>query len=794
MIRNYLKIAWRNIAHNKTFSAINILGLALGMVCSLLIFLWIQDEFSVDAYHANGTRLYNVMERQLYDGKVVAAPSTPGLLSDELKKKFPEIEYAAGFSWEDQRTFTVGEKFNREKGRFAGADWFSMFTVPLLEGRPETALNAPANLAISRKLAENYFGSPQAAIGKSIRLDNQTDYQVTAVFENLPDNSSEKYDYLLSWQDFIRRNEWLKDWGSNAPRTFIQLHQARNGDLPDADRLEAKLKHFLKEVNPRMKESPFKIELFLQPFPEGYLYSNFKDGYQDGGRIEYVRLFGIVAVFILLIACINFMNLATARSVRRAREVGVRKVIGAVRSLLIGQFVGEALLLTFLALVLALGIVWLLLPVFNTLTEKHITFRYASPSFWATLLGMALLTGLIAGSYPALFLSSLNPIRVLKGSLRFGSGARLFRQGLVVFQFVLSMLLIIGTIVVYRQINFIQTKNLGYDRENLIYLSAEGNLVDKYSTFKQELLKSPGIQSMTYMDGTPTNTFGSTGNVQWPGKGPDVSIEFQFSTVDYDFTKTLKLNLKGRDFSKAYGLDSVSYLINETAARRIGYVDPIGKPLTLWGKQGTIIGLIEDYHMTSLHIPIEPLIIKLSPDPERKNIIIRTQPGQSREALASVETLWRQLNPKFPFSYKFADQEFQKLYRSEIVVGTLANYFAFLAIFISCLGLFGLAAFTAEQRTKEIGVRKVLGASVPSIVTLLSADFLKLVLIAILIASPLAWYAMNRWLADFAYKIDIEWWIFAGAGMLATVIALLTISFQSIKAALMDPVRSLRTE
>ncbi|MFC5407917.1 ABC transporter permease [Larkinella bovis] len=794
MLRNYLKIAWRNIAHNKSFSAINILGLALGMACSLLIGLWIQDEFSTDRFHANGPQLYNVMERQFYDGKVEAGSGTPGLLADELKKEFPEIAYAASLSWEQERTFRVGDQLNKEKGRAAGADWFTMYSIPLLAGTAETALNAPTNIAISRKLAQTYFGSPQAAMGKSIRIDNKDDYQVSAVFE-IPENSSLTYDYLLTWKDLLSHNEWLKDWGTSVPETRIQLAVDRNGVSADPARLEAKMKSFLKTRNPGLQaKGGLDIQLFLQPYQDAYLYSNFKNGYQDGGRIEYVRLFGIVAVFILLIACINFMNLATARSVKRAREVGVRKVVGAGRNGLIGQFLGEALVLTSLALLIALGLVWLLLPTFNGLTEKQITFQFTTVSFWVLLLGMTFVTGLIAGSYPALFLSSLNPIRVLKGSIRFGSGARHFRQGLVIFQFALSMLLMIGTMVVYRQIDFIQTKNLGFDRAGMVYVSSEGELAEKYETFKQELLRKPGIQSVTFMDGTPTNGFGSTGNVQWPGKDPTTNIQFQFSQVDYDFTKTLRVTVTGRDFSKAFGADSTNYLINETAARRIGYKDPIGKPLTMWGKTGTIVGVVADYHQSSMHTAIEPFIAKLSNQAQRKNIIVRIQPGQTKQAMASLETLVRQFNPQFPFRYRFADEAFQQLYRSEILVGTLANYFAFLAIFISCLGLFGLAAFMAEQRTKEIGVRKVLGASVPSIVALLSQDFLKLVLAAIVIASPVAWFAMSRWLQGYVYKIDIEWWVFAVSGLLAVGIALLTISFQSIKAALMNPVRSLRAE
>ncbi|MFD2935902.1 ABC transporter permease [Spirosoma flavum] len=791
MLQNYFKIAWRNIVRNKAFSAINILGLALGMGCSLLIFLWIQDEVSVDNYHANGPQLYNVIHRQIYDNKTETGRFTPGVLPDELKRQFPEIVYAAGYTgWDADMTFTVGDKINKEMGHWAGADWFKMFSIPLLAGTPATALNSPTGMAISHKVADFYFGNPVAALGKSIRIDNKNDYQVTAVFENLPDNSSDKYDFLINWKDCLNRNPWMKEWGNNGPHTRIMVRP--NANIAN---LDAKLKPFLRKYDKNVGRT-FDAQLFLQAYPDGYLYSNFKNGQQDGGRIGYVRLFGIVAIFLLLIACINFMNLATARSVKRAREVGVRKVIGAGRALLAGQFIGEALLFTGLALVIALLLVFSLLPAFNSLTGKHISLQATQASFWLVLVGMALLTGLIAGSYPALFLSSLEPVRVLKGALTFGSGARMLRQGLVVFQFVLSMLLIVGTIVVYRQVHYVQTKNLGYERENLIYIPVEGELTapSTYKMFKDELLRQPGISSVSSMQEAPTNIGSTTGGVSWPGKDPNVNVEITHTAVGYDLMKTLRIKLTGRDFSPEFSTDTTNYIINEASAKRIGYKDPVGQPITMWGKPGKIIGVMEDFHFQSLHIPISPLIFRLGVESDRQNFIIRTQPGQTTQALVSVETLWKQLNPKFPFAYRFADDEYQKLYKSESVVGSLANYFAFLAIFISCLGLFGLSAFTAEQRTKEIGVRKVLGASVGGIVGLLSKDFLKLVVIAIVISSPLAWYAMNQWLEGFAYKIDISWWIFALAGLLAVGIALVTVSFQSVKAALMNPVKSLRSD
>ncbi|MVM33802.1 FtsX-like permease family protein [Spirosoma sp. HMF4905] len=793
MLRNYFKIAFRNFWQNKSFSAINILGLALGLTCSLLIFLWVRDELSVDRYHANGPQLYRLMERKFSDGKRTAGPGTPWPISMELPKKFPEVVRAAGFAWGGSLTFSVNNKVNKEKGNWAGADWFKMFSVPLVAGTPETALKTPNSLAISRKLAENYFDSPQAAIGKAIQIDHNEAYQVTAVFENLPQNTNDQYDFLLPWVDFEKRNGWAKDWGNQGPRTFLQLR-------PDTDlaAFQAKIKNFLwgynKEIDPKNLAS-YNIELFIQPFEDVYLHSETENGEIAGGRIGYVRLFSIVAVFILLIACINFMNLATARSAKRAKEVGIRKVVGAERSRLIAQFIGEAMLLTFIAVVVALLLIALLLPGFNELTGKAIAMPFGELNFVLALVGIVAITGILAGSYPALFLSSLQPVRVLKGALKFRPGATRFRQGLVVVQFVISMLLIIGTFVVYRQVNFIQTTNLGFDRENLIYIPLEGGLSKKYTVLKQELMTMPGIQSISHMDMKPTFIAQSTGDADWTGKDPTIKIQFSHTGVGYDMEKVLKTRLlAGRDFSRAYATDSAAYIINEQAARRIGYKNPIGQSLTFWGKQGTIIGVVQDFHFQSLHDPIQPLIIRLNETDLYGNLLIRTQPGQTKEALASLEAICKQLNPTSPFTYFFADQEYQNMYKSEQVVGELVNYFAFLAIFIACLGLFGLASFTAEQRTKEIGVRKVLGASVFSIVGLLSNDFLKLVVVAIVIASPLAWYAMTKWLQGFAYKEELSWWIFALAGLLAIVIALLTVSFQSVKAALMNPVKSLRSE
>ncbi|MEP7144036.1 MAG: ABC transporter permease [Ferruginibacter sp.] len=792
MLKNYFKIAWRNLVRNKAFSAINILGLALGMACSLLIILWIQDERSVDGFHANGKQLYQVYERWYYDGKVEASYPTQGLLAQELKRAIPEVKYASSMDYAaqagTQNTFEVGDKVNKMSGRFAGADFFSMFSYPLLQGTAGSALNVPGGIAISRKMAESFFESPERAIGNVIRYENKEDLQVTAVFENIPVNSSQQFDFLRSWTDYVKQNAWVHNWGNTSPETFVQLRMES-----EPAKVQAKIKDFIYRF--KTKEKGSVIELALQPYREKYLNATFKNGYIDGGRIEYVRLFSIVAVFILLIACINFMNLATARSAKRSKEVGIRKVIGAFRSALVGQFMGEALLLTFFSAIIAVALAGILLSPFNNLTGKQLSLPVSQPIFWAYLIGLLIVTGFVAGCYPALFLSSLKPVRVLKGNLKFSWGATFFRKGLVVFQFALSIILIVSMIVIYSQINYVQSKNIGYARENLIYLPIEGDLVKNYDLFKQEVTKEAGIVSISKMRNSPTVIEHHTNSIGWPGKDPNLSISFADGVVGYDFVKTMKLSLAaGRDFSKNFGTDSASFILNETAVNKIGFSDPVGQTITWGNHPGKVIGVLKDFHFNSLHQAIDPLIIRLDENWGWGTILVRTKAGKTKEAIAGLEKLCKTLNPKFPFTYQFSDQEYAKLYNNEQVVSKLANIFAFLAIFISCLGLFGLATFTVEQRNKEIGVRKVLGASVFNIIQQLSSGFLKPVATAILIAFPVAWYAMNQWLRDFEYKVDMEWWVFAVAGLLTIGIALLTVSYQSIKAALINPVKSLRTE
>ncbi|WP_460637272.1 ABC transporter permease [Larkinella harenae] len=787
MLTNYLKIAWRNLLRNTTFSLINVLGLALGMACSLIILLWVQDERAIDRFHGNGDRLFQVMENQSWAGQDVSTtPATPGILAENLKKDFPEVELATVMTWEHSYLLTVGNTFGKENGRFVSADFLRVFSFPLRQGDLRTALARPNAIVLSEKMARKYFPN-QNALGKIVRLNNSDDLMVTGVVADLPENSSLKFDYLASWELFTKYNAWVEQWSNNGPRTFVLLNANA-----DPEKFSAKIQNYITQKTNRQTSN---IALFLQKRSDSYLYSNFKNGKPNGGRIEYVRMFVIVAVFILIIACINFMNLSTARSVKRAKEVGVRKVVGAGRQSLMAQFMGESLLISLLASCVAVLLVMGLLPIFNELTGKKLVFQVTDLSLWLLLLGLTLLTGFLSGSYPALFLSSLKPVVVLKGVLKFKPSATVFRKGLVIFQFSLSILLIVGMIVIYRQIRYIQTKNLGFDRENLVYMPLEGDLRKNYETFRSELLTQTGIKDVSVSWSDPLEVGNSSIGVSWPGKDTTQRILFNHSAVHYGYLKAMGIRLKeGRDFSPAYTLDTTNYLINEAAARKIGYKNPVGKELTFWGRKGIIVGVVKDYHINSLQVAIEPLILHMQRGGFDGFVMVRTEAGRTQEALTSLEKTFRTFNPRYPFEYKFTDQEFGNTYKSENIISKLANYFAFLAIFISCLGLFGLAAFTAEQRTKEIGIRKVLGASVTNIVLMLSKDFLLLVLLSSLVALPVAWWTMSSWLEKYANRIDIEWWMYAVAVVAALFIAFFTISFQSIKAALMNPVKSLKTE
>jgi putative ABC transport system permease protein len=770
------------------FSMINISGLALGLTCSILIALWIRDEYAIDNFHQDIDRLFVVTSREYSGTEIVGGYDTPGLLGEELKKVFPEVEYACNYAWVEYNTLAAGDKRIKVPGNFAGPDFFQMFSYPLILGTTQTALKGSQSIAISRSVANRLFGSPEQAMGQGIRFENYKDLKVTAVFENLSDNTSERFQYMINWEFFTERNNWILNWNNSGPFTFLKLRQQA-----DADAFASKIRELLKQYDKEYSKLE-RLELGIQPFGDRYLHSNFESGYQSGGRIEYVQMFQLVAVFILVIACINFMNLSTARSIKRAKEIGVRKVIGAFRGSLISQFMIEAFLFTILSVVVSIILVQLALSQFNLLTAKNLPSPVTDPIFWKGLGILTLVTALISGSYPAFLLSGFKPIAVLKSNLKLSASSGAFRKGLVVFQFALSMIFIVGMIVINQQVNYVQNKNLGYEKNNLIYLRLSGALGFGHETFKQEALKLSGVENVTLMSHRPVGIDNSTGGVQWEGKAPDYRPTFTQTVVGYDFIKTMNAKLvMGRDFSVEHA-DSANYIINETALKAIGYKDPIGMPLTFWDVKGTIIGVVKDFHFNSLHVPIRPLVIRLNKGNNWGYLMIRTEPGKILDVVEGLEGLHKKFNPEFPFAHQFADEEYSYLYTSEHVIRKLSGYFAFLAIFISCLGLLGLVIFTAEQRTKEIGIRKVLGANISQLMTLLSKDFLKLVLISAVVASPIAYFAMTKWLRSFEYHIEIQWWIFVVATLSAVVIALLTVIFHSTRAALVNPVNSLKSE
>jgi predicted permease len=777
------KIAWRSLAKNKAFSLISIGGLCLGMTCSLLIFLWIKDELGYDGFQQQGDRLARVMTHSVdKDGSILSSGSyTEGLLPEALVRQVPEIQYAATVVWENPMVFAVGKEVRRENGRYVGKDFFRMFSFPLLEGNPATVLASPDNIVLTEKLARNYFHG-EDAIGKRIRIDNKRDYVVSGVARDVPEQSSIRFDYVLPIDHCFQDNAWMvSGWDHFGPDTYVLLRPGA-----DMDRVSAKLRSFITQQDPTVKDK----ELSLQAYKDIYLHGTFSKGRPDGGRIDYVRLLALVAAFLLLIACINFVNLATARAVKRAKEVGVRKAVGALRGTLIRQFLTEALMMAGCAAVLSVGMVVLLLPWFDGLTGKHIVF-HADVLLYAALLVLVL--GPAAGCYPALFLSALKPVTVLKGRIRFGPGSATIRKGLVVLQFGLSTLLIVCTIVVSKQMHYVENKNLGLDRTNLIYLPVDQDLGRHLQAFRHDLEQSGTIEGMTLISSIPTNIGFYSDNITWEGKPAGDKTALAEMDVTYGWRETMKMSLReGRDFSVALPTDSNNFIINETAARLLRLKNPVGASFSHLQTKGRIIGVVRDFHMASLHDNIAPVFISLQPSMTEGAGVVRVRGDKTAAALEVLRKAWGQYDPAVPFDYLFADEAFRQQYQSEALVSALARVFSLVAIVISCMGLFGLAMFVAEQRTKEIGVRKVLGARTWVIFALLSRDFLRPVGLAALISFPMGWWLMHRWLEGFAYRTGVSWWVFLLAGGLAGGVALATVSYQSLRAARTRPVNSLR--
>ncbi len=790
MWQNYIKIAWRNLLKHRGFSILNISGLTIGIATALLIFLWIKDELAFDRFHEEGDRIYRVMRNLQVEGdKIMTIEAVPYLLEQELETSYPEVEEVDYITWPGESVITYEDESFRQTGRYVGESFFETFSYPFLFGDPRTVLDDVSNIVISESLARKVTGNNiSAAMGKILRINIERnefrDFTIAGIFKDMPDNSTYQFDFVLPFKVYLDDNPWLDSWTNNGLRMFITLKEGT-----DANIFEEKIKHVIHEHAP---EEP--VELFLQPYEDMHLYSEFKEGKIAGGRIEYVRIFFFVALFLLLIASINFMNLSTARSTIRAREVGVRKTVGAHKRNLISQFIWESVFITVLSLGFALIVVTLILPYFNELTGKQIIINWMDPQLILGLVGLTVLLGVFSGSYPAFFLSSFNILRILKGTFTPRSGSISLRKGLVIIQFVLANILIVGTLTLNQQIQFVKNKHLGYNRDHVIYMSMEGNVGEKYEVFKDQLMQHSGIVDITATTNVPTSIFRSTGGMSWEGKNPEEMIEINIIHTHHDYLKTMKLELlEGRGHSLEYAADTSRVVINERAAEIMGMEKPIGKFINIWGDDYQVIGLVKDFHFRSLHEPIEPIVIGL--DYQFPSVmLIRLDGEQTEEALNFIASTYEDINPGFPFSYNFLDESYARTFESEMVVGKLSQFFSMIGIFISCLGLFGLSTFSVERKSREIGIRKILGASISQVILLITKDFMRLALIAFMIAIPIVWYLMNQWLMNFAYHIQIGMGIFLAGGILSLLIAIFTLSFQSIKAARSNPVDALRTE
>lgn len=784
MIRNYFVTAIRNLTRHKSFTIINLLGLTVGLSTSIYILLWIRDEVTYDRFNKDIEQIYEVFEHQTYSAdKIYTFQATPGPLAEAMKSEFPEVEITARSNWGGRSLLRYEENSFYAEGKLADSSLLQIFTFHWLEGDRANPLPDPSSIVLNATLAGKLFGG-EKALGKLIRFRNQDDLKVTGVFEDLPTNSTLQCEYVAPFMYFEKENPWLEHWGNNGLMTFVKLR-------PNVDYLQfnEKIADYIKT---KYEESV--VTLFLHPYKDLRLYSNFENGKLNGGRITYVKAFAYVAVFILVIACINFMNLTTARSTMRSREVGVRKVIGAHRFSLIKQFLGESFLITFLAMITSVVVVILLMPVFEGLTGKEVSLNLTDYHFWVGFIIILLVTGLISGSYPAFFLSSYKPVQVLKSQSQHSLKGSGLRKILVVVQFSLSVILIVSSLVIYRQINYLQNKYLGFEKENVLYFYDTQGIKRNFEAFRNEALEQPFISGMGKGNDLPYQVGSSSSGMNWDGKPEDLDILFQTYHIDYDMIKVLGFELlDGRNFSRDHATDSMNYIINEEAAKRMGMDEPVGKNLEVWEKKGQVIGLVRDFHSTSLYSPIEPLIFMLNPE-NSWITYIRIQAGKTGEAITYLESLYKKYDPDFPFEYDFLDKSYAELYKSEMTIGKLADYFTGIAIFIACLGLYGLASFTVQRRTKEISIRKVFGASVSRLVALLSKDFAWLILIAILLGSPVAWYLMNKFLSSYAFHTNLGIVVFIVTAGGIFLLALMTVVYQSFNASLSNPAESLRNE
>jgi putative ABC transport system permease protein len=787
MLKNFFIIAWRNLKRKKSFSIINISGLAIGMAAAVLILLWIQHEVSYDNFHEKKDRIFQAWNRYNNDGKIGCWNNTPRIMASAIQQDYPEVEKTARLNGLPPLKMEFGDKEFYGRGKVVDSSFLQIFTFPVVKGNTTTALDDVYSIVLTEKFAKTIFGDADP-IGKTLKLDNSDNFKVTAIVKDIPTNSAFEFEFLLPWAA-MRLKEGGDDvnWGNNSIDTYVLLKESSS---------LASIEPKIKTLRRKYDKSDPKIETFLYPISRWRLYGSFQNGVENGGKIEIVRLFGIIAAFILLIACINFMNLSTARSEKRAKEVGIRKVVGAQKQSLVGQFLGESVMLSFIAGLFALFIVLVALPSFNTLVGKNLFIDFSNPAFWLGGLAFVVITGILAGSYPAAYLSSFKPSSVLKGSIKAANALVTPRKVLVITQFTFAIILIIATIIVRQQIQKAQDRQSGYIKDNLVYHFTEGSSDKNYNLIKSELLSTRTAVSVTKTSSPVTEGWSNTWSLEWNGKNPKDKTVINRFCADDAVVNTLGLELvAGRDIDLTkFPTDSNAALLNESAVKHMGFKEPIGQIIKDMGQDWHVVGVIKDFIINSPYHSLEPMFIAGAKGWFNVIHIKLNGKNPTEKNIASLKTIFKKYNPAYELNYRFADTEYARKFEDEKRTSTLATLFALLTIVISCLGLFGLSSYMAENRIKEIGVRKVLGASVTSITTLLSKDFLKLVVISFIIASPIAYWAMHTWLLNYPYRITIEWWVFALAGISAVLIALITISFQAIKAGMMNPVKSLRTE
>jgi putative ABC transport system permease protein len=786
MLKHTIILSLRSFKKYKSTFLINLAGLTSGLTCVLLIYLWVNHELSVDQFYDNADRLYQVFENKDQSYGVWTAETNSGPMADDMKADFPEIEYITGVAFRDKATLTLGEKNIRSRFIYAGKDFFHVFSVKLLEGQASQVLADRSSIVLSADMAERMFGSVNNVVGKTIQFEHQQDFVVSGIFETAPSNSSFQHEFIIPI-DLIREkysNSW--NYNNTFVRTFVLLQPG-----VDVSAFNEKFEGYIKSK----VDGDTNRTTFLASYPDYYLHGKYENGQVVGGRITYVRMFSILACFILLIACINFTNLSTARASRRMKEVGIKKAVGSGRTALIYQYLGESILVVMFSMVLAFLMTYLFLPQFNVITGKQLALQFDLKIIAGSVI-LAIVTGFMAGSYPAFYLSGFSPSAVLKGQLNRSMGELWARRGLVVFQFAITVILVSLVLVVYNQMDMLQSKDLGYNRDQIVIFPREGKLRSKpyTTTFLAEVKNIPGVINGSSTDHDMTGHNSGTSGVVWEGKDPNDRSEFENLSVNYGMIETLGIQVKeGRAFDRSFGADTTKIIFNETAIAYMGLEDPVGKTVKLWGQDHQIIGVVKDFHFESLHSTVKPVFFRLSSG-GGDDFMVKIEAGQEKEVVEKLSDLYTSFNPGFPFDYRFLDADYQAQYQAEERVSTLSRYFAGLAIIISCLGLFGLAAFAAERRLKEIGIRRILGSSVLQIVWMLSTSFSKMVFVAIAIAIPVSYVAADTWLAGFAYRIDLSGWYFAASGLLALLIAWLIVGWQTFKVATVNPTKCLRDE